>query len=112
MRQPLIRGVGRGEHSGVEFEENTMRTSTGHRMNMRQPDRGRNLMGRPLLWCASVMAIALLSAYVHVLNEQVERGELRRQAQTVAPAPHGIAGPGYAPQREPGQGIARAPVAR
>ena len=34
-----------------------------------------------MLWVAAVIALALLSYYVHILQGQVERGERFRQAQ-------------------------------
>jgi hypothetical protein len=45
------------------------------------------LRQRPWLLCAAVLMVALVSTYVHVLNDQVARGERLRQAW----APGGVA---------------------
>ena len=90
-----------------------MNTRAGHELNSRQPKRKRTLSLLPLLLCALVMAIALLSYYIQVINEQVQRGEQLRQAQRAAPTSYGFAGQGHAPALEPArQQLVRTTVAR
>lgn len=42
------------------------------------------LWRQPVLLWALVMIVAMLSFYVHLLNEQVQRGDSLRQAQRLA----------------------------
>lgn len=53
------------------------------------------LRQQPWLLCAAVLMVALVSTYVHVLNDQVARGERLRQAW--APAGGAAAQPGTEP---------------
>lgn len=63
-----------------------MDTATARFRNiLRTTDGAQPAWGRPMLWCALVMMVAMLSFYVHLLNEQVQRGDSLRQAQRVAP---------------------------
>ena len=51
------------------------------KIGWQRPAAASGRMRRPLLWVAAVIALALLSYYVHILQGQVERGERFRQAQ-------------------------------
>jgi hypothetical protein len=58
----------------------------------------------PLLLCGLVMAIAMLSFYVVLINEQIQRGELLRQSFIAAPASPGAisaAAAGHAQAMQP-----------
>ena len=56
-------------------------TSAHGPLPLRSPRRSREALRWPLLLWAVVLLVTMLSFYVHLLNEQIQRGERLRASQ-------------------------------
>jgi len=74
------------------------RRSRSHADGPAAPTSAHRTTGFALLLCGLVMALALLSFFVQVLDEHVQRVQMLHQTQYRSAAPVDLAGPGQAPE--------------
>lgn len=85
MNTLVATGLARGSRSHADFD--AAAPAPAHRAT-----------GFALLLCGLVMALALLSFFVQVLDEHVQRAQLLHQTQYRSAVPIDLAGPEQAPE--------------